>query len=73
MNIETNIRDTLSHDLPPFLWLCSGYVSFQINPRLKGADHFFAVTHYGSLFTDHWRSPVAASGCRLAKLKSPLL
>ena len=31
MNIKPDIRDKLSHDLPPWLWLCFGFVSV---PRL---------------------------------------
>src|SRR5271157_3578539 len=31
MNIKPDIRDKLSHDLPPWLWLCSEFISV---PRL---------------------------------------
>jgi hypothetical protein len=41
MDIQPHIQYTLSHGLPPWLWLCAvGPYGSQLNPRLQGSQAF---------------------------------
>jgi len=41
MDIQPHIQYTLSHGLPPWLWLCAVSASAsQLNPRLQGSQAF---------------------------------